>query len=129
MGIDRFSNTHTATGYTLSDISMDSRMKTINSGFIDTPVLVTSSIKALLKRYDNLNSQEFEYLDGRALHMERRGKVEFVMFINLNTTKTIIHEASHITSYIMDQYDIHDDEFRAYICSHVAQEAIEYFKP
>jgi len=77
----------------------------------------------VVKKY-NLDIADFEYVDGRALHLEKNGRTKFVMFLNSTSYKTIAHEASHIADYTCDFFTIKDDEFKAYMVGHIVDQVI-----
>ena len=50
-----------------------------------------------------------------SLHVKRLAEGGFLL-------NTATHESSHLTTYIMDTYDIKDDEFRSYTVGWLTQE-------
>ena len=78
----------------------------------------------IVRKYSAINIDEFEHIDGRALHMEKNGRVRFVMYLGSTSYKTIAHEASHIADYASAFFDIKDDEFRAYMVGHLVDQII-----
>ena len=77
----------------------------------------------VVKKY-NLDLADFEYIDGRALHLENNGQTKFVMFLNSTSYKTIAHEASHIADYACGFFTIKDDEFKAYMVGHIVDQVV-----
>ena len=72
----------------------------------------------------NVDISKFENIDGRALHIEKNGFVRFVIYLGVDTYKTIAHEASHISDYVSEHFNINNKEFRAYLVGHIVDQII-----
>ena len=94
--------------------------KKIN-GVFGINIEIFTNAEKLCKKY-NQPMSDFEYFDGRALHMEKKGKVRFIIYLGVQDFKTVAHEASHITTFIMNHLDIKDDEFRAYLVGYICEQ-------
>ncbi len=77
----------------------------------------------VVKKY-NLEMANFEYIDGRAMTLEKNGKTKFVIFLNCTSFKTIAHEASHIADFASEFFNIDDDEFKAYCVGHLVDQIV-----
>ncbi len=86
-------------------------------------VEVHQTPEKIVKKY-NLPPQQFEYANGRALHLTKNGTDRFIIYLGVDTYETIAHEATHITTNAMELYDIKDEEFRAYLTGWLVDQII-----
>jgi len=77
--------------------------------------------KKLCKKYNQPHS-DFEYMDGRALHVVNNGEDRFLIYLGAQNFMTVAHEASHVTTFIMDYLNIVDDEFRSYLVGYICEQ-------
>jgi len=84
---------------------------------------VYTDAEKLVKKY-NLDMADYEYVDGRATHLEKNGQTKFTMYLADDSFKTIAHEASHIADYASEFFDIVNDEFRAYVVGHLVDQIV-----
>ena len=87
-------------------------------------VKIYTEAEDIVRKYSATTISEFEYINGRALHMEKNGRTRFVMYLGSTEYKTIAHESSHIADYACTFFDIKDDEFRAYMVGHLVDQII-----
>ena len=62
--------------------------------------------------------------NGKAVWLENKknGSPYFIIGIFFDNIEIVSHEASHITTHIMDYLGIKDDEFRAYMVGYITKE-------
>ena len=83
---------------------------------------VYTKIKPICKKYNSESKENFDGLTGRALHLFKNGEHRFIIYLGELNFVTTAHEVSHVTTFIMDFFEIDDDEFRSYLIGHVCRQ-------